>query len=164
MRTSEKHTGCLAALMIGCITLASFEPAAAQIINSDSLNVVSSDSLMVESLDLSVTETSLRPFDTTSPLRVPGSFPAVTPVEAVADDPNIPIPSADIPQRHWSIYMEPYSRHRGSHPDWHRMWINTAVLSGAFLGTLFVLEPRGISAHHFLLALVQEHLRQRPGD
>lgn len=24
--------------------------------------------------------------------------------------------------------------------DWHRMWINTAVLSGAYVGTLFVLE------------------------
>lgn len=27
-----------------------------------------------------------------------------------------------------------------SHPDWHRMWVNTAVLSGAFVTTLFTLE------------------------
>lgn len=27
-----------------------------------------------------------------------------------------------------------------SAPNWHRMWINTAVLSGAFVSTLFVLE------------------------
>lgn len=42
---------------------------------------------------------------------------------------------ADLP----SIYELPYSL-RGSAPDWHRMWINTAVLSGAFVSTLFVLE------------------------
>lgn len=38
-----------------------------------------------------------------------------------------------------SIYELPYSL-RTSSPNWHRMWINTAVLSGAFVGTLFVLE------------------------
>lgn len=38
-----------------------------------------------------------------------------------------------------SIYELPYSM-RGSAPDWHRMWINTAVLCGAYVGTLFVLE------------------------
>ena len=27
-----------------------------------------------------------------------------------------------------------------SHPDWHRMWINTAVLTGAYVSTLVVLE------------------------
>ena len=26
------------------------------------------------------------------------------------------------------------------HPDWHRMWINTAVLTGAFISSLVVLE------------------------
>ena len=38
-----------------------------------------------------------------------------------------------------SIYGMPYSL-TGSAPNWHRMWINTAVLSGAFVSTLFVLE------------------------
>lgn len=38
-----------------------------------------------------------------------------------------------------SIYELPYSL-KTSAPNWHRMWINTAVLSGAFVGTLFVLE------------------------
>lgn len=38
-----------------------------------------------------------------------------------------------------NIYLMPYSL-TGSSPDWHRMWINTAVLSGAFVSTLFVLE------------------------
>ena len=38
-----------------------------------------------------------------------------------------------------NIYQMPYSL-TGSSPDWHRMWINTAVLSGAFVSTLFVLE------------------------
>lgn len=68
------------------------------------------------------------------------AFPAVTPVEAIEDDTTINIPPADIPQRAWSIYLEPYSRHGSEHRNWHRMWINTAVLSGAFLGTLFVLQ------------------------
>ncbi len=38
-----------------------------------------------------------------------------------------------------SIYTMPYSM-CGSYPNWHRMWINTAVLSGAFVSTLLVLE------------------------
>ena len=38
-----------------------------------------------------------------------------------------------------SIYAQPYSL-TTNEPDWHRMWINTAVLSGAFVTTLFVLE------------------------
>lgn len=38
-----------------------------------------------------------------------------------------------------SIYNYSYSVNL-SVPDWHRMWINTAVLSGAFVGSLFVLE------------------------
>lgn len=27
-----------------------------------------------------------------------------------------------------------------NNPDWHRLWINTTILSGAFVGTLLVLE------------------------
>ncbi|MDE5929760.1 MAG: DUF3943 domain-containing protein [Muribaculaceae bacterium] len=38
-----------------------------------------------------------------------------------------------------NIYQMPYSL-TGSSPNWHRMWINTAVLSGAYISTLFVLE------------------------
>lgn len=38
-----------------------------------------------------------------------------------------------------SIYSLPYSM-RGSAKDWHRMWVNTAVFAGAFVGTLLVLE------------------------
>ncbi|MDE6334135.1 MAG: DUF3943 domain-containing protein [Muribaculaceae bacterium] len=38
-----------------------------------------------------------------------------------------------------SPYALPYTRH-STGAAWHRMWINTAVLSGAFVGTLFVLE------------------------
>lgn len=36
-------------------------------------------------------------------------------------------------------YALPYTT-KNTRPDWHRMWINTSVLSGAFIGTLFVLE------------------------
>lgn len=38
-----------------------------------------------------------------------------------------------------SIYEMPYSV-TGRSQDWHRLWINTATLSGAFIGTLLVLE------------------------
>lgn len=38
-----------------------------------------------------------------------------------------------------SPYALPYTPH-STGANWHRMWINTAVLSGAFIGTLFVLE------------------------
>ena len=38
-----------------------------------------------------------------------------------------------------SIYQLPYSM-RGSAKDWHRLWVNTAVFAGAFVGTLLVLE------------------------
>ena len=38
-----------------------------------------------------------------------------------------------------NIYSMPYST-TASCPDWHRLWINTATLSGAFVGTLLVLE------------------------
>lgn len=38
-----------------------------------------------------------------------------------------------------SIYAMPYSL-TGTCHDWHRLWINTGVLGGAFVGTLMVLE------------------------
>ena len=38
-----------------------------------------------------------------------------------------------------NIYELPYSV-TDREPDWHRLWINTAVLSGAFVSTLLVLE------------------------
>lgn len=38
-----------------------------------------------------------------------------------------------------SPYEMPYSIGRSPY-DWHRLWINTAVLSGAYVGTLLVLE------------------------
>lgn len=38
-----------------------------------------------------------------------------------------------------SIYALPYSM-RTNVPDWHRMWVNTGVYAGAFVGTLLVLE------------------------
>lgn len=38
-----------------------------------------------------------------------------------------------------SIYELPYSV-KGHSEDWKRLWLNTAVLSGAFVGTLLVLE------------------------
>lgn len=40
---------------------------------------------------------------------------------------------------HISIYELDYSLKTKSY-DWHRLWVNTAVLTGAFVGTLAVLE------------------------
>lgn len=38
------------------------------------------------------------------------------------------------------IYLDPYSLNGSQRPDWKRMWTNTAVLTGAFVTSLFVLE------------------------
>lgn len=44
-----------------------------------------------------------------------------------------------LPQNEISLYELPYSVTTHT-PDWHRLWINTATLSGAFIGSLLVLE------------------------
>lgn len=46
-----------------------------------------------------------------------------------------------------SPYELPYSM-TGNSYDWHRLWMNTATLSGAFVGTLLVLEylPEGATS------------------
>ncbi|WP_289189387.1 DUF3943 domain-containing protein, partial [Xylanibacter rodentium] len=131
MGTREIHTRCLAAFFTCCMALAFAEPTAAQMM---------ADTIEVRHLSIEIDEIGRESHGSENIYGRPAAFPPVTPEEAIADDAGIPLPSADIPQRHWSIYMEPYSRHGGLHPDWHRMWINTAVLSGAFLGTLFVLQ------------------------
>lgn len=38
-----------------------------------------------------------------------------------------------------TIYARPYSMYESDH-DWPRLWTNTAVLGGAYIGTLLVLE------------------------
>lgn len=40
---------------------------------------------------------------------------------------------------HINIYETPYSR-TASYHDWHRLWLNTGVLAGAYIGTLGVLQ------------------------
>lgn len=66
--------------------------------------------------------------------------PLATVAEAVPDTAYIAILSGSMSKGKLpSIYELPYSM-RGSAPDWHRMWVNTAVFAGAFTGTLFVLE------------------------
>lgn len=47
---------------------------------------------------------------------------------------------APVDPRHHNIYLDPYSLKGTAHPDWQKMWTNTAVLSGAFVTALFVLE------------------------
>lgn len=48
---------------------------------------------------------------------------------------------ASVEDHRWvSPYALPPSLHCTGGRNWHRMWINTAVLTGAFVSTLFVLE------------------------
>ncbi len=49
------------------------------------------------------------------------------------------LPDSDVKITPTSIYALPYSRDL-SVPNWKRLWTNTAVLGGAFVGTLLVLE------------------------
>ena len=83
------------------------------------------------------------PVDTASivaPLPAPGVIEI--PVR-ISTPPLQPLPVV-LPRRinagNWvSPYALPYTPH-STGAEWHRMWVNTAVLSGAFIGTLFVLE------------------------
>lgn len=54
-----------------------------------------------------------------------------------------------------SLYALPYSG-RMSHPEWGRLWGNTALLSGAFVGTLAVLECLPEDATSWNRAALQE--------
>ena len=54
------------------------------------------------------------------------------------------------------IYELPISASAQSH-DWHRLWINTATLTGAFVGTLFVLELLPEDATNWNRASIQQH-------
>lgn len=54
-----------------------------------------------------------------------------------------------------SIYSLPYSM-TGRAKDWRRLWINTGVLTGAFVGTLFVLECLPEDATTWNRAALQE--------
>lgn len=70
------------------------------------------------------------------------TFSATAPQIDLAEVEPIEIdPAAIEARRHKFIspYTLPYTRHAVNR-DWHRMWINTAVLSGAYISTLFVLE------------------------
>lgn len=77
---------------------------------------------------------------------------ASTPADSVAALPASSLRSSDGPTRAGSlpavtdtlpgrpcIYELPYSL-TARDPDWKHLWINTGILTGAFVGTLFVLE------------------------
>lgn len=55
-----------------------------------------------------------------------------------------------------SLYGQPYSLTQND-PNWHRLWINTAVLSGAFIGTLAVLECLPEGATNWNRAAIQSN-------
>ncbi|MCI9172928.1 DUF3943 domain-containing protein [uncultured Duncaniella sp.] len=67
--------------------------------------------------------------------------PLVEPTETFAPDSLLAMAIPNIPEvaDHRSIYCHPYST-KLNVPDWKRMWTNTAVLSGAYVGTLLVLQ------------------------
>lgn len=86
-------------------------------------------SIQIEQIDINTVEPDFTGFETLAPLRSKGTIP--------------------------SIYELPYSM-TGSAPDWHSMWINTAVLSGAFVSTLFVLEMLPEGATNWNRASIQK--------
>ena len=61
----------------------------------------------------------------------------------------------ELPRKHEpvSIYSLPYSMTM-SNPDPHRLWVNTAVLASAFVGTLLVLECLPEDATSWNLSLI----------
>lgn len=81
---------------------------------------------------------------------------AVSPTAVVHPISEVGVPSGDIAQRFYTPYNQPYSLTRTDHPNWHRMWINTAVLSGAFVSTLFVLECLPEDATSWNRAAIQQ--------
>ncbi|MDE6436329.1 MAG: DUF3943 domain-containing protein [Muribaculaceae bacterium] len=86
-------------------------------------------SIQIEQIDINTVEPDFTGFEALAPLRSKGAIP--------------------------SIYELPYSM-TGSAPDWHAMWINTAVLSGAFVSTLFVLEMLPEGATNWNRAAIQK--------
>lgn len=59
------------------------------------------------------------------------------------------------PAERQSLYALPYSVTL-KQPDWHRMWINTATLCGAYVGTLLVLECLPADATSWNRAEIQD--------
>lgn len=86
-------------------------------------------SIQIEQIDINTVEPDFTGLEALAPLRSKGTIP--------------------------SIYQLPYSM-TGSVPDWHSMWINTAVLSGAFVSTLFVLEMLPEGATNWNRASIQK--------
>lgn len=92
--------------------------------------------LSITAIAFGASARAVRPDFSPSEATIEVAYASVT--EAVPDTGAIgliPVRKAVPP----SIYTMPYSM-CGSYPNWHRMWINTAVLSGAFVSTLLVLE------------------------
>lgn len=95
------------------------------------------DIIQLEEISYSLSDIPATPPDTLSPLSVDLS---------------------EVPVKHgWvSPYALPYSTHKTGGANWHRMWINTAVLSSAFVGTLLVLECLPEDATSWNRAAIQQ--------
>lgn len=79
-------------------------------------------------------------------VELPDSVEVIDLQTVVATDSAVSIVNEDLAEapynglNRWvTPYALPYTMSTTGQ-NWHRMWINTAVLSGAFIGTLFVLE------------------------
>lgn len=85
----------------------------------------------------------------------PFSYISTTPPDTLS---LLSVDLSDVPVKHgWvSPYALPYSTHKTGGANWHRMWINTAVLSSAFVGTLLVLECLPEDATSWNRAAIQE--------
>lgn len=116
-------------------------PTAAPAVASDGDTAVVSEEIVVETISTAPQAyipalQALADAGVSQTFAAAASKPEALEIEPVAID-----PAALEHRRHRFIspYTLPYTRH-GVNPDWHRMWINTAVLSGAYISTLFVLE------------------------
>ena len=102
-------------------------PAVAQ--DVDTLRVVTDDELIVKSSPTGIKVEEVNPSEDFTPPEPP----------ALNGNPMGLDTLFTITGRPQTIYARPASW-TYSDPWWHGMWINTAVLSGAFISTLFVLE------------------------
>ena len=120
--------------VLGAVLLSVFFNAKAQ--EPDTLRITEVDELVVKSQPVELPDHLSQPVDSVDET----SFNAP---EAPKLDISTPFSARDtlaiISGYPRSIYSKPASW-TYSDPWWHGMWINTAVLSGAFVGTLFVLE------------------------
>ncbi|MBD5226123.1 MAG: DUF3943 domain-containing protein [Bacteroidales bacterium] len=137
-------------LLISFITVASLNVGATDISGlSDTSRTMSSDSLTYVTDSIIADDPLIVPTEPSlievSSGNIDDIIPelSLTPPEAPKTDADAPLSARDtiaiISGYPKSIYSMPVSWTRDD-PWWHGMWINTAVVTGAYIATLFVLE------------------------